>query len=212
MASLGREQVSVVGPAGGLRRHRRGAARRLLLLLRDAAAAGPDGARRSSTPIQAPQCQGAGNGPPAAGVPGPGRRSRSRGSRASSRSCPKRRTWATCCAAFRRWPSQSNLTIRGFRPQPIATEGDCMPSGRLGWSSKGRITTSARSSIGSAGSRGSSTWARMAISAKDTRRRGQHPGRPAPRRCSSSSFSRSRHVRTDRKERRQQAAPAQKTE
>ena len=190
-----------------------GGAGAVLLLLRDAGADEADRAprragghpgqatRRAQRPRGSCRCSG--------------RRSRTSrpASRRSSRFCPKRRTWATCCAASRRWrrsrTSRSAVSARSrSRPRRFTRSG---PSGS---SSRARITTSGPSSIASAASRASSTWARWRSSRQghpDTV--GHHPGvlhrddfRPG--RANPPNHRR----RTKKGAPAKKAAPAQKTE
>ncbi len=55
-------------------------------------------------------------------VPPAGRRARERGSKASRPCCPSRRTWRICLRRIQTLATQSNLTIRGFKPAPTVTK------------------------------------------------------------------------------------------
>ena len=144
MASLSPQQAAVEGAARGVRRAAAGRRRRVLLLLRDAAAGAAR--RRDRAELDAMRGahrQGAGDGAAAAGVPQGKSPTSKRGSRRCKPILPEEKDAADLLRRIQTLAVQSNLTIRGFKPQAIATKRDCTRSGRSGSSSRARITTSA---------------------------------------------------------------------
>ena len=124
-----------------------------------------------------------GDGAPAARVPVAGRPSSSSASRACAPCCRKRRTSPTSCAACRGWrrsrTCRSSASRRSRRSSRRST-----PSCRSSSRPRGRITTSACSSIASASSSGSSTSA----TSRSRRSRSPSPGATIVAECVATTF------------------------
>ena len=116
----------MVRPARRVRRARAPAAAGAFYYFYEMPTAG--GARRRSRPswtaIRGRIDKGAGDGAPAAGVPQAGRPISRRGSRACKPILPEEKDVGDLLRRIQTLAMQSNLTIRGFRPQPIATKRD----------------------------------------------------------------------------------------
>ncbi len=107
-----------------------------------------------------------------------GRRSRisKAGSPTSRRSCRKRRTPPTCCAACRWW-RRSRISRSRASSRARRSPNSCTPSGRSRSNSTARITTSRSSSIASASSRASSTSPALDVKGQRPARRERHDHR-----------------------------------